>query len=100
MFEPMSKDREEFLRSGIGPQIAVTSRGYQDVVDAERAETWAEVDRLRRELERLRVALKDVAVGLECDCDEAYVKRGRHEPNALCYLLPDVLAALNPEVAS
>jgi len=60
---------------------------------------WAakRIEELEASNVRLRVALKDVAVGLECDCDEAYVKRGRHEPNALCYLLPDVLAAISPE---
>jgi len=82
---------------------------YSDLTDAQALDLlknvtlpitdWAvkRIEELEDSNVRLRVALKDVAVGLECDCDEAYVKRGWHEPNALCYLLPDVLAALTPE---
>jgi hypothetical protein len=38
--------------------------------------------------------LEDVRVAIQCQCNEAYTRRGGHEPNAFCYLIPDIDAVI------
>lgn len=43
----------------------------------------------------LYAVVKDVKAEIVCRCDESYLSRGRHAPNTLCHLIPDVDAALS-----
>jgi hypothetical protein len=41
---------------------------------------------LKLKVAKLSALLSGIKDELRCRCDEAYTSRGRHEPNALCYL--------------
>lgn len=38
--------------------------------------------------------LEDILPEIECQCDPAYLDRGRHETNSLCHYAPAVKAAI------
>lgn len=42
----------------------------------------------------LLAELENAVIAMQCQCDGAYTRRNRHEPNSFCYLLPDFEAVI------
>lgn len=51
---------------------------------------------LEERVRQLEAALREVAAEVTCRCVPDYTERGRHEPNALCYVEGIARAALTP----
>ena len=83
MPEAMTKERlDELLDLAYESVGSPAEKPYGEAL----SEACSEIERLMAERDCFRKGLEYAIAVLECDCDEAYTKRNRCEPNSLCWL--------------
>lgn len=83
------------LQRGAGDAYVVALR-----LKLEAAIQQRERDRMAGLLARIRADILTPIAGIECNCDDAYTRRGRHEPNAWHRDFEDVIEAAREVLAA